>query len=526
MASRRAREQEIEALQRKAYLLRLKAKITYKGPDPQLQAEKLYWLARTCGYYVHHPHLQIIEHQNLTAFGDRDADMTLGARGFGKSTAGTIVRAIAYHLDNPNWRILLVSDTQTAAERLLREIRTILQTNRDLIDMFGRFFGADRYSDLGRYRDSYATTLLRTDPTISEATFTCLGVGGQAASMHFEVIILDDLVTIRNSRTKKQRDNLTEWHGSTMLGCALETTKTHYVGTRYYPNDQYQVLDQGRIDEDAGVLFGATLKIPALVVGADGQETSNYPERFTTAHLQKRRRKMGRYHFNAQMQQDTSSADGMVFRYPEFKWYGTDDADRAAVPKGLGIYQYTDLPAKRTSAGDFMATVTIGVTPGREIAERQIYVLDLVHERCGMGKMRTNIADAVRKWNPVQHGVEAVAMQAGFAQEMQERIDRRIQPVEVETDKFFRAQRVAPCFEFGQVYFPMPDTARGKAMAVLIEELCTFPDGDNDDCVDAVVGAITLALFSGRAASWGEDEDGDQPADDEGGGAVKLRGRY
>lgn len=526
MASRRSREEEIEALQRKAYLLRLKAKISYKGPDPEQQAEKLYWLARTIGYYVHRPHLQIIEHQNLTAFGDRDADMTLGARGFGKSTAGTIVRAIAYHLDNPDWRILLVSDTQTAAERLLREIRTILQTNRDLIDMYGRFFGADRYSDLGRYRDSYATTLLRTDPTISEATFTCLGVGGQAASMHFEVIILDDLVTIRNSRTKKQRDNLTEWHGSTMLGCALETTKTHYVGTRYYPNDQYQVLDQGRLDEDGGVLQGSVLKIPALVVGPDGQETSNYPERFTTEHLQKRRRKMGRYHFNAQMQQDTSSADGMVFRYPEFRWYGTDDADRAAVPKGLGIYQYTDLPAKRTSAGDFMATVTIGVTAGREIAERQIYVLDLVHERCGMAKMRANIVQAVQKWNPVQHGVEAVAMQAGFAQEMQERIDRRIHPVEVETDKFFRAQRVAPCFECGQVYFPMPDTARGKAMAVLIEELCTFPDGDNDDCVDAVVGAITLALFSGRAASWGDDEDGDQPADDEGGGAVKLRGRY
>lgn len=475
---------------------------------------------------MHRPHLQIIEHQNQTAFGERDADMVLGARGFGKSTVGTIVRAIKYHLDDPNARILLISDTQTAAERMLREIRTILQTNRDLIEMFGRFFGADRYSDLGRYRDSYAFSLRRTDPTISEATFTCLGVGGQAASMHFEVIILDDLVTIRNSRTKKQRDNLTEWHGSTMLGCALETTKTHYVGTRYYPNDQYQVLDQGRIDEDGGVLQGSVLKIPALIVGPDGQETSNYPERFTTEHLQKRRRKMGRYHFNAQMQQDTSSADGLVFRYPEFKWYGTDDADRASVPKGLAIYQYTDLPAKRTSAGDFMATVTIGVTEGREIALRQVYVLDLIHERCGMGKMRANIQAAVAKWNPVRHGVEAVAMQAGFAQELQERIDRRIIPCNIETDKFFRAQRVAPCFEGGQVFFPMPDTARGRAMAVLIEELCTFPDGDNDDCVDAVVGAITLALFSGRAASWGDDEDGDQPADDEGDSAVRLRGRY
>lgn len=449
--------------------------------------------------------------------------MTLGARGFGKSTVGTIVRAIKYALDNPNARILFVSDTQTAAERLLREVRSILQTNVDLIAMYGRFFGADRYSDRGRYRDAYATILQRTDPTISEATFTCLGVGGQAASLHFDVILLDDLVTIRNSRTKKQRENLAEWHGSTLLGCCIETTKMHYMGTRYYPNDHYQILDEGRVDEPGGVLLGATLKIPALVMGPDGVERSNYPERFSTEHLLARRRKMGRYHFASQMQQDTSAAEGLIFRYSDLKWYGTDDADVAKVPSGLAIFQFSDLTAKRTDTGDFFACVTIGVTQEPELGKRSVYVLDLVHERCGTAKARDNIMAAVNKWNPVQAGVEAVAAQAGFAQEMQETLDRRIVPCEVESDKVFRARRVSPMFEQGQVYFPMPETARGRHLAVMVDELCSFPDAEHDDCTDAIVGAITLAIYSGRPAAFADDEEGGAADWDRGSG---YRGRY
>lgn len=507
-------------MKRRRLMLSLKATISYKGPDPELQFKSLYWLSRTLGYRVDPRHQDIIRHQNATAFGIRDADMTLGFRGLGKSTAGDIVRAIKYHIDMPNLRLLFASDTQGAAERVLREVRTHLQTNADMIEMFGRFFGADRYSDLGRYRDSYATTLRRRDPTISEPTFTCIGVGGQAASMHFDVIMLDDLVTMGNSRTKKQRDIVNDWHGSTLLGCGIETTKTHYLGTRYYPNDQYQILEDGRIDEPCGVLRSATLKIPALIVDQYGNEISNYPERFSTEHMLARRRKMGRYHFASQMQQDTSSADGMIFQYSDFKWYGAPDSDLARVPFGLAIFQYTDLPAKRTDTGDFLATVTIGITQEDQISKRTIYVLDLVHERCGMGRMKEIIKEAIEKWSPIQHGIEAVAMQAGFAQELQEELDRRIEPCTVEADKVFRARRVSPLVEQGQVYFPMPETARGRAMDVMFDELGTFPDGDFDDCVDALVGAITLAVFSGRPAAASGDDDGLYDS------SYGLRGQY
>lgn len=510
-------------LKRKRYLIALKKRIKYRGPDPLKQEQALVLLMQTIGYRTDAYHRKIIRHQNLTAYGERDSDLTLGFRGGGKSTGGTIVRAIKYAIDDPNVRILFASDTAGASERMLKEVRIILQTCADLIGMFGPFFGGGARDDLGRYRDSYATILQRNDRKISEPTFVALGIGGQLASMHFDVVFLDDIVTRDNSRTKKQRQNVEEWHGSTMLGAQVATTRMHYLGTRYYPNDLYEILERGRSDEQGGVLQDDVLKLPAIETLEDGTEVSTYPERFSIEHLQAKRRKMGRYHFAAQMQQDTSGADGDIFRYSDFRWYGTDDADVPAIPKGLSIYQYADLPAKRTETGDFFALVTVGVSDGATAADRKIYVLDLVHERCGTGKMKANVLHAIERWNPAQVGIEAVQMQAGFAQEMQETLDPRIRGCSVETDKVFRARRVSPFVEQGQVYFPMPETPRGEALAPLLDELPAFPNGDNDDCVDALVGAITLAILSGRAAAFGEDEDAGPEDYDRGSG---FRGRY
>lgn len=501
-------------------LFHLKRLITYVGPDPEQQSLALITLNDVLGYYTHGPHKQIILHQNETAFGDRPADLVLGFRGLGKSTGGTIARCIKYLVDDPNVRILIVSDTQDAAERFLKEIRNHLRHNEDLIAMFGPFLGAAPGTDLGRYRDSYLTIRQRTDASISEPTILCLGTGGQAASRHFDVIVLDDLVTIRNSRTQVQKKNVQDWHGSTLLGCCLPHTKVHYLGTRYYPHDLYQELEDGRQDQERGVLHGCVLKIPAIVYD-DGNARSNYPEKYTLAKFYEMRARMGRYHFQSQMQQDTSAGEGEYFNYNDFRWYGGSEPDRPPLDE-LAIFQFSDLAALRTDTGAFYAGVTVGVTQGKELAQRKVYMLDIVHQRGGTKKQRELILKQIDQWNPVQHGIEAVAMQAGFAQEVGEHYDRRAVPCKCESDKEFRARRVSPVFEGNRVYFPYPNTPLGRKFAVVVDELCAFPESQFKDCVDAVVGVITLALYGGPPAASGALDDDDLGWSDGDG----LKGNY
>lgn len=477
----------------------LRELLTYSGPDEDRQFRSIAKLAEILGYEVRPLHEDIIRHQNRTHFGDRKADLTEAYRGLGKSTIGTITRAIAYAIRDPFVRILFASDTTESAESFHDEVQQHLLTNQTLIRLFGQFYAEQgSKTKFGRLNQRESTILQSVGRTTKEGTFTCRGIGKQMAGAHFDVIFGDDLVTLEKSRTATQRGNLVAWHGSTMLGTRMPHTKTHYIGTRYYPGDLWDELEHGRTDETTGPLKMSTLKLQMVTVLDDGEWVSNDPAAYSVDDCREVARMMGRYHFAAQMQQDTQSGEGIIFCYPDFRWWGGDEPEPPSRDQ-MQIFQYADLAAKKTDTGDYFAHITIGLADVR--GEKRIYVLDGVQERAGMRRQRELILSQAAHWKPYRAGVEAVAMQAGFAEEIKHMTTLPISGVQIEADKVFRARRVSYLVEDHKVYFPMPDTATGQRLRWLIDELTTFPEADHDDGVDAFVGALTLAVFGTPKAS-------------------------
>lgn len=479
----------------------LREMLTYSGPDADRQAESLATLQRILGYDVFHVHEQIIRHQNITQFGDRDQDLVLAFRGLGKSTTGTITRTIAYILRDHNVRILITSAATEAPIEIHQAIHAHLSTNETLIRLFGPFYDPKAQTKRGRFAEKSSTILQRTDTTLGEGTITVLGVGKQAAMRHFDVVFADDLVTLETSRTHTQRSNLQAWYGSTLVGTWLPHTKVHHIGTRYYPGDQWELLVDGGPDESAGVLHGSDLRI-RMVENFDAPQDEwlpTHPERYDAAACVRRLRSMGRYHFLAQMQQDTRSGEGIIFNYADFRWWGAGENEP---PADAVHFQFSDLAAKKTDTGDFFVNVTVSVADVG--GERRVWLRDMVRGRMGMRAQREAIMAQAQKWSPMQAGIEAVAMQAGFAEEVMEATLANIVPVTVEADKVFRARKVSHLVETNRVYFPLPDTAAGRICQPLVDELTRFPDADHDDCVDAFVGALTLAVLGSWSRGVGE----------------------
>lgn len=491
------------AEERRLLLAELKVELQYSGPDDARWEAATCQLALLLGYDLEDNHRAIIHHYAQNR--GRRRSLLLGFRGLGKSTVGTVTTAIKYALEDPNVRILFTSATDGAAKEFLKESRIHLQTNEDLIEMFGQFFDpTGGQGVVGRFRDGYATIAQRTQIWLREPTFLSIGIGGQTASRHFDVVFADDLVVEKNSRTQTQRENIRGWHDSTLLGALMPHSQVHYSGTRYYPNDLYDDLGGGRAGETVGVLADCTLILP-LVSNYDAQYeewTTTSPARHPRDICVQLRREMGAYHFQAQMQQDTRSGEGIIFSYADFMWY--DGPESRPPNTDLQIFQFYDLAALKTDLGAFFAGVTIGVYTA-DNGDVRIYVLDLVRERAGMKRQRELIYRNTAQWQPIIAGVEAVAMQAGFAQEMQESSILPVVPVpltgKMEGDKVARARRVAPKVEANQVYFPTEDSAAGIRIQPLIQELGQFPDGDFMDTVDSFVGAITLAMYGGPAAA-------------------------
>ncbi len=426
--------------------VRLKKLLKYSGPDPKLQEASLTALGSIIGYTPWGVHREIIRHQNLTQFGGyRDQDMVLAFRGLGKSSYGHYVRAISYVLRDFDTRILLSSDTMTAAVDFHKETSAHLMYNPILTGLFGEFYPRGEKSVTTNERGS--KIVQRKNKTIKEGTFTCLGIGNQAASRHFDVVFCDDLVTQEKSRTPAMRKKLYDWYGSTLVGTWVPGTKVHHIGTRYYPNDLWETLEIGTEDQkqEGGPLQRDVLRIPIYREDEFGGQIATHPERYPDAIIKARLASMGRYHFNAQMMQDTKSGEGIIFKYQDFRWYG-----RSEKPAELNIFCFFDLAAKQTETGAYFAGVTIGIDNER----KNIYFLDVFRERAGMARQREMIYRTVDKWKPIQAGVEAVQMQAGFAEEIQESGINPVIPVPCEADKVFRAQRIVHLVETGRVFFP------------------------------------------------------------------------
>lgn len=498
-------------LERQELLLERKAAILYgvgedyEDLDADLLDLSVLTLGETLGYEADPLARDIVRWQNDTLRTGGDSDLVLAYRGGGKTTWGTITRAIWYAVRERNVRELFTSETQPAAKGMLRAVTGHLENNADLIAMFGRFVPLSR--DRRRVWEATAATIRqRTKLSLVEPTFMALGVGGQAASYHFDVIFGDDLVTFRGARTKASRLLLSDWQGSTLEGLKMPKTKTHFCGTRYFPGDLWEQLEKGRREDGGhGPLEGSVLKIPSESI-VNGERRATSPGRFPLEILDRKRELMGRLHYAAQMLQDTEGMKGEIFNLADFCYYDPEDPTLEHFREGWSAWQYFDLVSKKTDTGDYFAGITILVSPDRQVID----VVDLQHFRGGLSKQRRAIRNAVAIWRPVIAGVEAVAMQAGFAEEIQESELTQVEPQKVETDKVFRAMRITPTVEAGKVRLPIPTSALGQRMDVFVEELVRFPDpGTHDDTVDAFVGAITLAIYGGVAASGIGDDDED-----------------
>ena len=497
--------EELE-LTRKACLLEKRQLILY-GLDippaqwvPEMLDLSVRVLGELLGYEYDELAEDVVRWQNDTyreamteGFGGKD--LVLAYRGGGKSTWGTITRAIWLALRNHDARIGIASESQDLPKAFLLEIDGHLTENDELIEMFGTF--KPKPGDRRKW-DEKRKTILQRRARHKEPTFHAFGIGSQSAGYHYDFLFGDDLVTHRGSRTKKVRENLADWHDSTYGGLGMVRTIYHYVGTPYFPGDLWDRMENGRPDESRGIMADVTLKIPAEYL-KDGKRTPNSPSRLPLKALDIKLEDIGRIHYASQYLMDRSKMVGKVFSLADFNYYDPDDQVLNEERKSWPRYLYFDLKATSKNVGDYFVGFAIAVSPDK----KQVHCVDIVRVREGMARQRQIIIRMTQKHRAVKTGIEAVQMQAAFAEEIREFTLLPIDPVKVEVDKVMRAIRITPLVEGGKVWLPMDDTELGHRFAPFFEELVTFPDGDYDDTIDAFVGVLTMAMYGGAAAAAG-----------------------
>lgn len=396
-------------------------------------------------------------------------------RGTFKTSVVTISFTLQNFLHDPNIRILLDSETYSKSKAFLAEIKGHLETNEEYREVFRTIHGI--FPNEGRkkellWTDSKINLACRNRPR-KEPTLDCGGVDITKNSMHYDLIIADDLHSQTNVTNKEQIDNVKDhWRLSYSL---LDPGKPMIViGTRWHFDDLYQlILDEHR--DEFNILVRRAIKDDGSLF---------FPQVLTKKRLNSIKNKQGSAHFSKQYQNEPIDDETATFKHKDFRRKKWEDIQDIPINWGIAID-----PSEKGEYSDFAAFVVGGMD-----YQRNLYIRHITRAKMTYSEIINETFKLYTLFLPKQIAIETVFQQKTIMHEMTNEQKRRgtwlpIQEIRKrDVSKEERIKALAPFYEYGHIFH----ISECPQLDELEYELLKFPYGKNDDVIDA---AATLLEF-------------------------------
>jgi hypothetical protein len=149
----------------------------------------------------------------------------------GKTTQLSILRSIWELGNDPNLRILILSNTASIATKIVKAIAALIEDNEAVHAIFPKLEPKPNASwtttELTVRRSSFAK-----DPSVR-----AVGVHGSLTSARVDRLIVDDILDPENCATEASRKKLSDWYKAVAVGRLTAKAKILVVGTAYHPKD-------------------------------------------------------------------------------------------------------------------------------------------------------------------------------------------------------------------------------------------------------------------------------------------------
>lgn len=297
--------------------------------------ERIYLYPHLLGNMLGYSYLQEEHSRWIHKVWNSGKDVTLMAfRGSYKTTAISVVGTAWWIFFHPDHRVLLASSTHDNAKKIHQEVRS-LYTRENMLMLY-RLLDVYEPRDMEWWTKESMRLTTKGKPS-KEGSVEAVGAGTVLTMRHYDRIICDDLVVLKDRLSKAERDRKKDWVRE--LQSVIEPDgHIGYVGTPWHPDDVYSITPPAD-KYPIGTVFNPKLT----------------PER-----LKEIRRMQGEAFYASQYELKHISAEDMIFDDPHYGAY---------VQKGyndnIKIIAYLD-PA--FGGADFSA-LTIGF-----VKEGRVYV--------------------------------------------------------------------------------------------------------------------------------------------------------
>lgn len=423
--------------------------------------------------------------------------------------------------------IIIISETPTVAKANMEWIRNQLKFNAKLREDFGPLLSPKDQSNITDNSEEFIAwhnepgTDVKKQIALVQAASTGQALRGRNWNgARPSLLIMDDLEDARpggNASTPEQRAKLRDWFAQTVMALGdPKGKKTAYVivGTTVHISSLLVHILYERADFKPRV-YRAIIEQPErtdlweecrLIYtdrnikdrGAKAYEfyLANKKEMDAGAKLlwgeaQPLWKLMswkwdnGSKAFNTEYQNNPVDEDNQVFNIDTFSYY-TGEIDLTENRYDVALAVDMALGKSRTK-GDYSAIATVA----RDRQTGTIYVIDAYGDRIKPTELIEQTGERVFRFQPHAVGIEAVAAQEFFADELTKALARQGYPVDTRVKKIYsrtrkelRIEGMLPNIENGTIKF-------SKKHALLLEQFERYGTGEHDDLIDALEMAIS-----------------------------------
>lgn len=404
---------------------------------------------------------------------------------FGK----TIQDILASHGKNPlpEWKGVEVtfgifSFNRPIAKKFLSQIMSEFETNELLKTCFPDILYKEPQREARSWSlDNGIIVKRKTNP--KEATIEAWGlVDGQPTSKHFQVCLYDDIITLDHLYSVDLIQKTTSaWELSINLGA--EGGYRRYIGTRYVPQDTYQIMMDRKI------------VTPRIYPCTDNGKEDGNPVLVTQEEINMKIQTM-HLNFPAQMLMNPLSDELRKFKEEHLQFYDSRDIDW----KGYNIYILYDPANEKKKDSDYTAMMVVALG-----TDNNYYLCDIVRDRLNPKERVDALVALHKRWNaragkPPKVLCEQYGMMtdAFYMVEKQKQINYRFPVLKVggPMKKQDRIERLVPVFQQMRFYLPKTifyvtmEKVRVELVQQFIDDEYTiFPrkgTNSHDDMLDAL----------------------------------------
>lgn len=383
---------------------------------------------------------------------------------------------------NPNEKVIACSYGADLASTMNRDVQRIMDNNA-----YRSIFPESIIP--GLMRSPYATRYIRNSEWFElvdrQGSYRSTGVGGSITGLGFTLGIIDDPIKNREEAdSETYRDKVWNWYISTFYTRKEQNARILITLTRWHEDDLAgRLLEQQRKDPAADKW--EIVRFPAL---KDDQECEGdaramgeplWPEKYSLNDLQAMRAVMGARDWASLMQQTPVIEGGNIVKRDWWKFY-------TELPRKFDeMIQSWDLTFKEQGS-----SYVVGQIWGRVGTKK--YLLDQFRDKPGFTETMSAIKTMTIKWpNANRKLIEDKANGPAIIDALKSHITGII-PIRPEGSKESRAHAVSAQIECGDVFLP----ENAPWVHDYIQEWSQFPNGADDDQVDATTQALSALNYS------------------------------